>query len=376
MSRIARIETSLHRLPLDPPFPAAWDRRPRRAFPITVVRVFDDTGAMGIGAGDALRGLVDYLDLFVGQDPLDFERLSGLLENVAFFDGRPWPLDMALWDLAGKLTGTPLWEMMGGTSNRVQAYASSGTHWARSEVDQRVDRVLSAGFGALKLRFGRPDQEEDFAVIEAVRARAGDRLALMVDCNQGWRMPWDTERSWSFDRALLVARRLEQIGVVWMEEPLHRGDYEGMARLRSETSVAIAGGEMTREWHEFRTLLSRGCLDVYQPDTAVTCGMWRLRELAHLVDEADLVFSPHTWGSGLALVANAHLAAGTVGTPHLEYPFDPPEWTAQRRDFLLTEPFEPGPDGWLTLPDGPGLGVELDEEALRATADRSFSYSA
>jgi L-alanine-DL-glutamate epimerase-like enolase superfamily enzyme len=226
----------------------------------------------------------------------------------------------------------------------------------------------------LKLRFGRASLDQDVEILAAVRECAGDRLELMVDCNQGWRMPWDIHPAWTFEHALALARRLEERDVYWMEEPLHRADYGGMARLRAETSVRIAGGEMTREWYEFRTLLERGCLDVFQPDAAVTCGIERLRHFAHEVADAGHTFSPHTWGSGVALVANTHLTAGTVGAPYLEYPFDPPEWTAPRRDFILATPFEPDADGWLTLSDAPGLGVELDEARLMSTRADSASY--
>lgn len=374
MSRIARIETSLHRLPLDPPFPAAWDRRERRAFPVTVYRVFDEDGRMGVGAGDAMRGLVDYLGLFIGEDALDLGRHSAVLDNVSFFDGRPWPFEIALWDLAGKIRREPVWRMVGGASNRIRPYASSGTHWRIDQVEERTETVLAAGFGALKLRFGRPSLDQDVEVLSAVRELAGHRLELMVDCNQGWRMPWDTHPAWTFEHALALAKRLEALDVYWMEEPLHRADYDGMVRLRDETSVRIAGGEMTREWYEFRTLLERGCLDVFQPDAAVTCGIERLRHFAHEVADAGHTFSPHTWGSGIALVANAHLTAGTVGAPYLEYPFDPPEWTAVRRDFIFTTPFVPDAEGWLSLSDAPGLGIELDEGHLAATRTDSASY--
>lgn len=374
MSRIKSIETSIHQLPLDPPFLAAWDRQPRHAFPIAIFRVFDDEGRMGVGAGDAMRGLVDYVGLFVGEDPLDLARHSSILDNVAFFDGRPWPLEIALWDLAGKIRNQPIWQMVGGRSNQIRPYASSGTHWPIDQVEHNVQTVLDGGFGALKVRFGRASLDQDVEVLTAVHDLAGNRLDLMVDCNQGWRMPWDIHSAWTFEQALGVARRLEPLDVYWMEEPLHRADYEGMARLRAATDIRIAGGEMTREWYEFRTLLERGCLDVFQPDTAVTCGIERLRHFAHEVADAGHVFSPHTWGSGIALLANAHLTAGTVGAPYLEYPFDPPQWTAHRRDFLFTTRFEPDDSGWLTLPDAPGLGIELDETRLASTRTDSAAY--
>ena len=370
---IERIEITHHRLPLDPAFGAAWDPEPRTGFPLAVVRVFDDSGAKGISAGDPMRGFVDHDHLILGSDPLDLDRLSAVLANIAFLDGRPWPLEIALWDLAGKLTGRPIWQMVGGAGNSLALYASFGTHRTPAETVDRAALVVERGFGAIKLRFGRPDLDADLAVLDAVRTAVGPDIALMVDCNQGWRMPWDTAAPWDVSHATLVARELAERDVFWMEEPLHRGDHRGMRMVRESSAVRIAGGEMTRELHEFDLMLAAGCLDVYQPDAAVTGGISGLSTLARKVRAAGHVFSPHTWGSGVALVANAHLCAGTVGAPYLEYPLDPPEWTEDRRDFLLTEAVVA--DGRLVLSEDPGLGVHLDEERLAATRTDRATYS-
>jgi L-alanine-DL-glutamate epimerase-like enolase superfamily enzyme len=372
VSRIERIEITRHRLPLDPPFSAAWDRKPRAGFPVTVIRVYDVEGRMGFGAGDPVRGLVDYLDLFIGEEAGDLDRHSAILSNIAFHDGRPWPLDTALWDLAAKTAGQPLWMMLGGSSDQVRVYASWGSHRSVTESVAAARIAVDQGFGAIKLRFGRPEGlGADLEVLEAVRQYVGADVDLIVDCNQGWRMPWDTDEPWDLATATDVAMRVGDLDVFWLEEPLHRGDHLGMARLREASPVRIAGGEMTRELHEFDLMLAAGALDVYQPDVVVTGGMTGLAGLARQVDDSGCVFSPHTWGSGVGLLANAHLTAGTVGTPYLEYPFDPPEWTADRRDFLLADPIVPV-DGWMTLGHQPGLGRGLNEDALAASlADRS-----
>ena len=205
----------------------------------------------------------------------------------------------------------------------------------------------------------------------AVRDAVPAGFELMIDCNQGWRMPWDTRPPWDVERAAEVAGELEGLGVTWMEEPLHRGDHAGMAELRQRTPIRIAGGEMTRELHEFDLMLEAGCLDVYQPDVVLTGGMTALAGLARRVVAVGHTFTPHTWGSGLALLANLHLTAGTVGAPFIEYPWDPPTWTPARRDFLLAEPIEPDRTGVLRLSDAPGLGAALDEERLAATETAS-----
>lgn len=373
--RIERIEITHHQLDLDPAFPASWDSQPRKKFPATVVRVYDQDGNMGIGSGDMMYGFSDYQYLFIGKNPLDLERHNAVLNNVAFHAGRPWPLDIALWDLAGKIRGEACWKMMGGNSNRIRAYASSGVHRTPEAMIELALHTIERGFPALKVRFGRTSLKEDLAVLAAVREAVGDRLELMVDCNQGWRMPWDITTPWDVDEAVAVGRELEKLQVYWMEEPLHRGDYDGYKALRQQVGIRIAGGELTREDYEFATLLKNDCLDVYQPDVACTLGMEGMRKLAIKVEQRGHIFTPHTWGNGLGLVANIHITAGaTSGAGLLEFPYDPPEWSCARRDFLLTETIEPDRDGWLTLSDKPGLGITLNEEALAATLSNQSTY--
>ena len=365
--RIASIAISHHRLPLDPPFNASWDTKPRTHFDATVVRVTTDTGLAGIGSGDRMLGFEGHESLFIGQDPLALERHYRILSNIDFHYGRCWPLDLALWDLAGKLLGAPCWKLLGGRASRVRAYASSGTLRDPRAQGDAAERYLALGFGALKLRFHRGDWREDVRALEAVRARVGDKLELMVDCNQGWRMSWDTETPWSFKDALVVARELERLRVYWMEEPLHRADHSGMRMLREATDVRIAAGEMTRQVHELRDLITSGSVDVVQPDAALVGGITGLRRVAILAEEHHLVFTPHTWTNGMGLTANAHLTAGLSNAPFLEYPFDPPEWSLERRDFLMTEPLKADAHGWIHLSDEPGMGYALDEARLEAT---------
>jgi L-alanine-DL-glutamate epimerase-like enolase superfamily enzyme len=231
------------------------------------------------------------------------------------------------------------------------------------------------GFPALKIRFGRPNLEDDLAIIKAIREDMGDSIELMVDCNQGWRMPWDTATPWSIDHATAVALVLESHGVYWMEEPLHRGDYEGMAELRKRVKIRIAGGELTREPYEFRELLQRGCFDVFQPDAVCTQGITGLAKFAKEVAAAGKIFTPHTWGNGIGVMANLHLTAGTVGAPFIEFPFDPPEWSTARRDYIMTETIEADGEGWIHLSDKPGLGFTLDEDVLRKTASAQATFS-
>lgn len=365
--KITGIEISQHRLEFSPPFHASWDTKPRHHWDATIVRVTTDDGVTGIGSGDLMVGFAGHEHLFIGQDPLALERHYRVLNNIQFHYGRCWPLDLALWDLAGKITGQPVWKLLGGLSNRVRAYASSGTLRDPGAMAEVAERYLDEGFTAMKIRFHRGDWRADIRALEAVRARVGDRLTLMVDCNQGWRLPWDTYDSWKLKDALQVARALEAVGVYWMEEPLHRADRAGMAALRQATGVRIAGGEMTRELYEFRDLITDGCLDVLQPDAALVGGISGLRRVALMAAEHNLTFTPHTWTNGMGVAANAHLTAGLVEAPFLEFPYDPPEWGLDRRDYIMAEPLRVGADGHIVLTDAPGLGYAPAEEMLART---------
>jgi L-alanine-DL-glutamate epimerase-like enolase superfamily enzyme len=376
MSEIVAIEITHHQLPLHPPFPASWDPQPRTMFPVTIVRVRDSDGREGIGSGDVMYGFADYARYFIGEPAEDLDRHAAVLANIEFHAGRPWPLDLALWDLAGKTTGRPVWRMLGGTSPRLRVYASSGVRRMAGEMADMAARVVDAGFEAMKIRFGRPSTADDIAVVGAVRDSIGDRLTLMVDCNQAWRMPWDTATPWDIEVATAVARQLEALGVFWVEEPLHRGDYAGYSELRKRVGVKIAGGEMTREPFEFRELLERECLDVFQPDCVCSQFITGLAPLARQVVAAGKLFTPHTWGNGIGVVANMHLTAGTVGvegSQWLEFPYDPPEWSLERRDYPLRASVE-ADAGWVTLTEQPGLGIELDEDVLAMTVSDSATF--
>ena len=365
--RIAAIDVSQHRLHFQPPFHASWDSKPRVHFDATIVRVRTDTGLVGFGSGDLMVGFAGHEPLFIGHDALALERHYRVLANLDFHYGRCWPLDLALWDLAGKICGQPCWKLLGGLARRVRAYASSGTLRDPGAMAECAERMLAQGFAAMKIRFHRGDWREDIRALEAVRARVGARLELMVDCNQGWRMPWDTEAGWGLKDALAVARELERLAVYWMEEPLHRADRAAMRTLRQATTVRLAAGEMTRQLHEFRELVDGGCLDVLQPDAALAGGITGLRRVALMAQEHHLVFTPHTWTNGMGVTANAQLAGGLADAPWIEYPYDPPEWDLARRDFMMAEPLRVDAAGWIDLGDSPGMGYALDEDLLAKT---------
>jgi len=360
---IDQIQIHHYRLPLDPPFHAAWDPTPRRSHTVTLVRVRAGDYE-GVGSGDAMLGFAGHEPLFLGQDPFAIERHVQLLDNLQFMYGRCWPLEVALWDLMGKISGQPLWKLLGGRTNRVRLYASMGQRRPTPERAAAARHLRDLGFPALKLRFYAPTVAENLAVAHAVREAIGPEMALLVDANQGWRMPWDTRTPWDLKTALYMADALAELDVYWLEEPLWRTDYRGMAELRKRAKVRIAGGEGNRDYSELRECLYHGALDVYQADVAWSTGILRARQLAQEVQAAGAIYSPHTWGDGLVLLANLQVAAAVSTAPFIEFPYDPPEWTPARRDYILPTTLEAEADGWMTLPEAPGLGVEIDWAAL------------
>jgi L-alanine-DL-glutamate epimerase-like enolase superfamily enzyme len=159
-----------------------------------------------------------------------------------------------------------------------------------------------------------------------------------------------------------IAAELADLGVFWLEEPLPAGDLDGMRALRRQ--IRVAGGEMARTPAELLAALDAGALDVLQPDVVLSVGMLRARTIAELALLRNRWFTPHTWTNGLGLLANLHVVAGVGGGPYVEFPYDPPGWTPERRDFFLAEPVRIDPDGCLTVPDRPGLGARIDHAAV------------
>ena len=186
----------------------------------------------------------------------------------------------------------------------------------------------------------------------------------MVDANHGWRTAGDRPPPWDAATALQCARALEAFDVFWLEEPLPREDARGYASLRQDSGVRIAGGEMARTTRELEAFEAADALDVYQPDAVLSVGLLRERELAERVTARGHFFTPHTWTNGIGLLANLHLTAGVGGGPYFEFPYDPPGWTPERRDFMLAGPVRVDAEGFLTVPDRPGLGFELADGLL------------
>jgi D-galactarolactone cycloisomerase len=362
--RIAGVEVRRYAFPLDPPFRAAWDPVPRRSVEASVVIVRSDDGLAGYASGGHLPDAGVLEGLLIGLDPRRVEVVREICETVDFHGGRPWTAEVAVWDLAARSLGQPLWLLLGGRSDRLLAYASSGEPAEAEERVRRVTALGERGVKAVKLRFHDADWRRDVELVERVHDAVGADVELMVDANQGWRMAGDREPRWDVATASQCARALEPLGVYWLEEPLRTDNVDGYATLRRRTSMRIAAGEMVRGAFEARDLILRGGIDVVQPDAVLAGGLGGCRRIASLADLCGRAFTPHTWSNGLGFVANLHLALAVSTCPYVEVPLDPPAWTPERRDWLLPAPLEIAADGTIAPPPGPGLGVSPDLDAL------------
>ncbi|HEY8491977.1 MAG TPA: mandelate racemase/muconate lactonizing enzyme family protein [Dehalococcoidia bacterium] len=364
--QITDIRVRVFEVPHQHAFAPTWQPAPSRSHRITLVEVHTDEGITGYGSGGVVTSTLQAAkQVFLGKDPFAIEQHVAQLRSLAFLTGRPWPVELALWDIMGKALGQPVYRLLGGYRDRIPAYASTGELRPAAQRRDDVLRLREEGFRAVKLRFHSPRPEDDLPVLAAARQAVGGSMALMVDANQAWYLPGaDVSARWDLRTALRMVRALEEYDVSWLEEPLPAYDYDGLAELRRRSRVPIAGGELNQGLHELKIYLEKDCYDVYQPDATFAGGIWECRKVAAMAEARGRQFTPHMWTNGIGMLANLHLAASVPNCPWIEFPYDPPAWTPEVRDALLREPLRIDADGCLRVPDRPGLGIELDEEQM------------
>ena len=271
---------------------------------------------------------------------------------------------MAVWDLIGRARDEPVWRLLGGERDRILAYASSGELVDADERVRRCAALRDAGVCAVKLRLHSQDWRVDLPVIAAVREQVPE-LDVMVDANQGWRMPGDLTPRWELATAVEFARELERLGVYWLEEPLPTDDLEGYAAAGGRRGDSHRRGRDGPDRGrgagapEPRRRRRRAAGRRARPEESSPRG-----RIAELAAELGRTWSPHTWSNGYGLLANLHAALAFSTCPYLEVPLDPPAWSAERRDWLLPVVLEVAADGTIAPPPGPGLGVVPDFDAL------------
>ena len=370
--RIQDVAVDLVKCPLPAPFYPTWGSGLKQeSVKMTVVRIISDEGLTGIGAGPAtgwenVVGIHTFLKKqLIGQNPFMVERLRPAITNAKLRMGWPWMVEAALWDLVGKACGQPVYRLWGGFAEEIPVYASTGELRSAEERIEYVRHCLERGILAVKLRMHDPDPENDLDTIREIRKTFGSSIKIMVDANQADRLPGAANMTscWDLPTALKVARALEALDVVWLEEPLARHNYDGLAALARKIDMPLAGGEKNTGLEEFSLLAEREGYHILQGDCVFSEGMFQLRKAAALAEAHHKQFIPHTWSNPIGLMTNLQLAASLPNCPWFELPYEPPAWSLE----LYTLIFKDGlslADGKIVLPAKPGLGFELKEGFL------------
>lgn len=369
---IRHVKLSTARLPLAVPISDAkvftGRQKPMTEVVFLFAEITTELGHSGIGFSYSKRagGPAQYAHAkevaqgLIGEDPNDIGKIYTKLLWAGASVGRSGvatqalaAVDIALYDLKAKRAGISLAKFLGAYRDSVQTYNTSGGFLNASleEVKDRATVLLDEGIGGIKIKVGLPDSAEDLRRVAGIREHIGWDVPLMVDANQQW------------DRAtaLRMGRQLEQFNLIWIEEPLDAYDFEGHAHLANVLDTPIATGEMLASVAEHKGLINANGCDIIQPDAPRVGGITQFLRLAALADERGLGLAPH-----FAMEIHLHLAAAYPREPWVEH-FD---WL----DPLFNERLETK-NGRMLVPDRPGLGVTLSDQA-RAWTTESVEFGA
>ena len=375
--KITDIRIHVLKSPLAEPF--AFSQGWVRQRSATIIEVITDVGITGWGEAFA-QGLeppeiaATVIDkalrpLVTGADPLDTEVLWHRMYHMTRDYGRKGSVisgisavDMALWDIAGKYHEVPVYRLLGGAfRTRVQPYAT-GFYRVKGQgeakrLGEEAIRHFEAGFSIMKVKLGYGVDDDIACMAEIGRAIQGKPIALMVDTNHAYGRA----------EALRLGRALEQYNLRWYEEPVVPEDIAGYTEMRQKLSMPIAGGENEHTLFGFRELLGAGAVDVAQPDLGSCGGISAGRHIIALAQSHGVQVNPHVWGSAIAQAASLQLLAAVPVAHHSLFAQEPIlEYDRSSHPFrlhLITKPIEQV-GGWVEIPSGPGLGVEVDRSVL------------
>lgn len=376
--KIKHVRTHILQAALSQPF--AYSRAWYDTRMAMVVEIETDNGLVGwgecYGPARITAAVVESVAaLLIGEDPLRIDHLWRKVYSTLRDHGQKGVvieglsgIDIALWDIKGKHFGVPVHRLLGGgMRHEVQAYAT-GLYRRRSGdplryLPEEAAGYVAEGFKAVKLKVGF-GVEEDAAITAAVREAIGPNVALMVDANH------------AFDAtaAIRLGRIIERHDIGWFEEPVPPEDLAGYREVKSALSIPIAGGECEFTRFGFRDVLATRAMDIIQPDTCAAGGLSECKKIADMAEAFGVRYNPHVWGTGIAIAASLQLLAVLPShTPLSLAPLEPMlEFDRTEhpiRQAVLTRPIE-HVGGMVAVPNGPGLGIEIDREALARFAAR------
>lgn len=375
--KVAAVNTHLLEHRLETAFESASMRFDRRLHVLVEIVCDDGTTGWGECLGPARPNaavVAAYAQWLIGRDPLETEKHWAVLYNALRDQGQRGlsitalsGIDIALWDIKGKHFGVPVSTLLGGKfRDSVRAYATGS--FKRDGVDRVEDNALEVaryraeGFHATKVKIGF-DPQEDLRVVAAVREAAGPDMAIMIDGNHGY----DTIE------AIRVGNEAAQYGIDWFEEPVVPEQLAAYREVRAKQPIPVAGGET---WHTrwgMREPIETRCIDIVQPDICGCGGFTEARRIADLAGLHGVRVVPHVWGTAVQIAAALQFMAAMVPSPVRNNPIEPilefDRTFNPFRQAVLTRPIE-HEAGVVAIPGGPGLGIEIDRDALREFAPK------
>ena len=352
-------------------FFSQWNYSERQ---ICIVKITTDKGLFGWGEGygpaQIIESGIKHLSpLLIGMNPLEQEKLwFDMYRKTLDFARRGVlaasisALDIALWDLKGKIFNQPVSVLLGGRfRERVLPYATglyfSDSHQLANDLAVEAASYVEQGFKAIKMKVGF-SIETDIENVKAVRTMIGKDIKLMVDSNHAYSLREATE----------LARLIEPYDIGWFEEPISPEYYNQYRQLRSKTSIPIAGGECEYLRYGHHQLLQNDSVDILQIDICSAGGLTEAKRIAALASTYGVEIIPHTWGTGIAFHAALHFIAnlepipGRLYAPDFYIEYDRTENGIRES---LTQPTIDMKDGFIDVPQGPGLGIDVNEDAIR-----------
>ncbi len=371
--KIASVATTP--LAATPPRPVEFSIGTFGTFYATLVTVRTDNGLVGVGecivrrSPEIVTTIVDRLlaPHVIGRDPWDVEGLWDEMLTLL----RRWGhsrgfvleamsgIDIALWDLLARSVGKPLYKFLGGAGrDRVRCYVSKVYFDEIPKMAEEAQRLVAQGHTALKVQLGWPaargGHHADVRTVRAIREAVGPDVEIMVDVNGAY----------DVGTAVRVGRQIEEFNLAWLEEPVPADDLDGYAHLRRSVRVPLAAGETEFGLFGFRDLIARGCVDVLQPEVARIGGVTPARRLWAMAHAHNLLYAPHTgFSGGVANLASLHLAAAAPNFYTDEYMVT--VYVQNPLRDIFTTPFPSPQEGLIALPQGPGLGLDVNIEAIR-----------
>lgn len=356
---------------------------------IVLIKIETDEGLAGYGEaasyGGSLYAVTTVVEkelkpLLIGEDPCLREKLWQKMYKKYYQHGRGGILigamsgvDIALWDLIGKIANIPVYKLLGGYTNRVRAYASCGFYVegeGLKELTSEMKKVVQRGFTAVKMKVGRTSTvpnsklsilphgnccdvslQEDINRVKSVREAIGENIDLLIDANNGW----DSET------AIKMAKNLEKYNIYYIEEPVLTEDIEGSAKLAAATTIPIAGYETAYTKYEFKDLITRKAVDIVQPDAVWAGGISECMKIAAMAGSYNLPIIPHCFSSAVCLAANLHFVASIPNGELIELDVNRNPF----REELIEEDIDIDSEGYINMSNKPGLGITINEEVIK-----------